>query len=237
MTIGLGRARSTFVPCSWVLTAAPRLEGSLLVARAHIGHVRPRRLRARARHDELLGRLRRERRRRIDCDDPRRPRPGRDADRHRGRVRGRRQRVAGREGAGGPARRRGALDEVRARQPCGRHGRRRFARARPRVARRQLAAPRHRSRRSLVPASRRPRHADRGDRRRDGRGRPRGQGAPPWALGAGGCDASPGLRRAPDRGRAVGVLAVLPRARGLRARDLPRARSASSPTARSAAAG
>ena len=75
------------------------------------------------------------------------------------------------------------------------------------------AAPRLRPHRPLLPAPRRPPHADRGDRRRDGRARPGGQGPLPRALGGLGGDDPPRPRRPPDHGRPERVLAVDPRHR------------------------
>ena len=82
-----------------------------------------------------------------------------------------------------------------------------------------------------------PDDADRGDRRRDGRARRRGQGPPHRAVGGERRDDPPRARRAPDHRAADRVLAVDARPRG-RAPRRPAASwaSASSPTRRSAAA-
>ena len=84
------------------------------------------------------------------------------------------------------------------------------------------AAPRHRAHRPLLPAPRGSGHADRGDRRRDGRAGGRGQGPLPRALRGGAGDDPPRARHAPDQRAADGVLAVVARRRG---RVLPRSAS------------
>ena len=101
-----------------------------------------------------------------------RARPGRELPRHRRRVRPVHQRGAGRAGAARPPRRMPSSPPSSAscamqRDPAAR-GRRRPAGARARGLRGQPEAPRRRVHRSLLPASRRSRGADRGDRRRDG---------------------------------------------------------------------
>ena len=75
-------------------------------------------------------------------------------------------------------------------------------------------APRRRPHRPLLPAPRRPQHADRGDGRRDGRARRGGQGAPPRPLGGERRDDPPRARGAPDHRGAERVLAVDARRRG-----------------------
>ena len=74
---------------------------------------------------------------------------------------------------------------IAARPDDGRPPHRRPPRVRALGLRGQPAAARRRSHRPLLPAPRRPRHADRGDRRRDGGAGRGGQGAPPRALGGG----------------------------------------------------
>ena len=90
------------------------------------------------------------------------------------------------------------------------------AAVRARGVRRIAAAPRHRPHRPLLPAPRRPEHADRGDRRRDGRARAGRQGPLHRPVGGERRDDPPRARGAPDHGRADRVLAVDARRRGRR---------------------
>ena len=126
--------------------------------------------------------LRRPRRRRVDRDDPPRDRARRDVPRHRRHVRPAHERAARRQGARRPPRRgrRSPRSSASCATPTTRE------RAASTGARSTCAAPcdalaaaaRDRHDRPLLPAPRRPRHADRGDRRRDGRaGRRRARSA------------------------------------------------------------
>ena len=133
-------------------------------------------------------------------------------------------------------------DEVR-HQAGARRGRqarapldRRHARLRAQRLRGLAAAARRRAHRSLLPAPRRPEHADRGDGRRDGRARRRGQGAPPRPLGGERRDDPPRARGAPDHGGADRVLAVDARRRAGRIPALDELGIALVPTRRSAGA-
>ena len=194
---------------------------------------------ARVHGDERL--LRRARRRRVDRDDPPRPRARHRLPRHRRHVRAVHERAARRRGDRGAPRRGRARDQVRQR------ARARTARfvgvnGRPEYVRRacdaSLAAPRRRHDRPLLPAPRRPRPS------------PSRRPSAPWPrsstagkvrhLGiseAVAGDDPPRPRRAPAHRGAVRVLAVdaRPRGRGARRRAASSA-SASSPTARSDAA-
>ncbi len=76
-----------------------------------------------------------------------------------------------------------------------------------------LHAPRHRLHRHLLPTPRRPEHTDRGDDRRDGRARRRGQGALPRALGGFG-------RHDPPRRGRVHPIAALQSEWSLWSRDI-----------------
>ncbi len=69
-----------------------------------------------------------------------------------------------------------------------------------------------------------PKVADRGDRRRDGRARRSGQGTLPGPLGGLAGHAPPSARGAPDQRPAERAVALHARARGGRARRVPRAR-------------
>ena len=177
-----------------------------------------------------------DRRGRVDRHDPPRARPRRDVPRHRRRLRPAHQRGARRPGD------RGRRDEVvlatkfgivRDREDPPRRGidgRPEYVRA---AVRRVAAAPRRRPHRPLLPAPRRPGHADRGDRRRDGRARRRRA-----RCATSGCPRRrpethpPRARRAPDRRAAERVLAVDARRRGRGpARRCGSSASASSPTA------
>ena len=150
-------------------------------------------------------------------DHPPRARPGRHADRHRrdlrpvsstrswsaGRIKGRRDEVVlatkfgmiSHTGAEP-----GRLDSSPARHPYRRRG--------------LAAAARHRPHRPLLPAPRRPEHADRGHRRRAGRPGGRGQGPPHRPVRGRRRHDPPRARGPPDHRAAVGVLAVDPRRRG-----------------------
>ena len=77
-------------------------------------------------------------------------------------------------------------------------------------------AARHRPRRPLLPAPRRPQHADRGDGRRDGRAREGGQGPPPRSQRGVARDPAPRARHASHHRAADRVLAVDARPRGTR---------------------
>ena len=114
---------------------------------------------------------------------------------------------------------------------------RRVRRPRQELDRGLAPAARHRLRRPLLPASRRPERPDRGDRRRDGRTRDRGQD-PPHRAQRGGAGHDPaGPRRPPDHSRADRVLAVEPGSGGGRpARRAGSSASGSFPTRRSAVA-
>ena len=200
----------------------------------------PHRLRPRPRLHGHVRVLRRPRRRRVDRHHPPRPRPRRQLPRHRRHVRPVHQRGARRARHRRPPRPGRAGHEVRhhprPRRPH-RTGHQRQSRVRPAGLRRLAEAPRRRPHRPLLPAPRRPRDADRGDRRRDGRARAGGQGPLPRPVRGRPGHPRRAPRRAPDHRPADRVLAVDARSR--RTRSCPRAASwasASSPTARWAAA-
>ena len=126
------------------------------------------------------------------------------------RLRRQRDRGAPRRGLPGDEVRHQAGQRRRSAQPH----RRRQPGVRAQRVRRSLAAPRHRPHRPLLPAPRRSEHADRGDRRGDGRAGAGGQGALPRPLGGERRDDPPRARGAPDHSRADRVLAVDARCRG-----------------------
>ena len=209
-------------------------------AQARTGRTRG--LRHRPRLHGHVGLLRRSRRRRGAAHDRARARARLQLPGHLGHVRAAHERAARRSRDHRPPRRGVPGDQVRhqdrAERPAATRSRSTAAPstcARP--ARRSLRAPRRRAHRPLLPAPRRPEHADRGDGRRDGRARRGRQGAPPRALGGQRRDDPPRPRGAPDHRGAERVLAVDARRRG---RDPAHARSSSgsrsSPTRRSAVA-
>ena len=163
---------------------------------------------------------------RIDRDDPRRPRRGRELPRHRRRLRAAHERGAGRQGDRGAARRGLPGHEVRHRAGPEPHGprRQRQARLRQGQLRRQPEAPRARHDRPLLPAPRRPQYADRGHGRRDGGAQAGRQDPPHRPFGGLVEDAPPCGQGPPDHRASKRVLALEPRRRGRHPRDLPRAR-------------
>ena len=161
-----------------------------------------------------------------DRHDPPRARPRRDDARHRRRLRPAHERGARRPRPAGPpprGRRRGhqVRDRARERPPGPRRERPPGVRALLLRREPEAAGPRHD--RPLLPAPGGPEDADRGDGRRHGRARARGQGPLPRPLRGLARDAPAGPRRPPDQRPAERVLALHPRPRGGLARRLPRA--------------
>ena len=181
-----------------------------------------------------------DRRGRGDRHHPPRPRPGRQLPRHRRHVRPVHQRAAGRAGDRRPARRGRARHQVRQRARAttaagwASNGRPEYVRAACEASLERLGRRPHRP---LLPAPRRPDGPDRGDRRRDGRARRRGQGPLPRPVRGRAGDDPPRARRASDH-RAADASTRSGRATPRRrsCRRCASSASASSPTARWAAA-